>query len=342
MNLIILSGFLGSGKTSLLLAIAREFAKRTNGKLAIIENESGAVGVDNIYLADQGLQVRELYAGCVCCSLRIDLVTTLTELAKTYAPDLVIVEASGVAAPSIVRDAFAGYSGRIDSIQTLVVFDLVRMQNLKIMSMPFVNGCIRAADLVLLNKADRVEASAIAATVAFVADVRPHLACQPVSTLTGQNIDMLCDRIFGFDSFVTPVRDTLVPPPAHDHHLPSEKIGDPVAASLDAFLTIAPDADLGKIGECAADLVAGIARDLVVQGCSMVGHVKAIIAHDGRGTCLVSTVAADEVPSVRNSLALPLVNPKIVINAILYGLSKECAQNILTRNIGRCTAFAVR
>ena len=340
MNLIILSGFLGSGKTSLLLCIAREFTKRTNGRLAIIENESGAIGVDNIYLAAQGLQVRELYAGCVCCSLRIDLVTTLTELAKSYAPDLVVVEASGVAAPSIVRDAFAGYSGTIDSMQTLVVFDLVRMQNLKIMSMPFVNGCIRAADLVLLNKADCVEATAVAATAAFVTGVRPQLECYAVSTLTGQNIDLLCDRIFGFGLFLAPMRSDSAAGVAPDHHSANEKIANPVAAALEVRLSIDPDVDLTVIAKSVADLVAGITRDLVIEGCSMVGHVKAIIAHDGRGTCLVSAVVAGEAPAVRNSLELPLVNPRIVINAILYGLSKEKAQSILTRNMSRCTVCA--
>ena len=75
MNLFVIAGFLGSGKTSLLLAVAKAVSE-SGRKMAIIENEVGKVGIDDIVLRAEGLPVREIYSGCVCCSLRLDLINT--------------------------------------------------------------------------------------------------------------------------------------------------------------------------------------------------------------------------------------------------------------------------
>ncbi|MBT3287694.1 MAG: cobalamin biosynthesis protein P47K, partial [Victivallales bacterium] len=77
MQLIVVSGFLGSGKTTLLLALARELCRDGQRKVAVIENEVGAIGIDDALVADAGLPVREIYSGCICCSLRLDLIRTL-------------------------------------------------------------------------------------------------------------------------------------------------------------------------------------------------------------------------------------------------------------------------
>jgi len=90
-HLLIVAGFLGSGKTTLILGAARRFADRGRS-VAIIENEVGAVGVDGQALAAEGLEVREIHAGCVCCTLRADLLATLYALEREISPDLVILE----------------------------------------------------------------------------------------------------------------------------------------------------------------------------------------------------------------------------------------------------------
>jgi G3E family GTPase len=66
MDILILSGFLGSGKTSLLLTLVEELSRSTDKKIAIIENEVGTVGVDNQVLQSEGLPVKELFSGCIC------------------------------------------------------------------------------------------------------------------------------------------------------------------------------------------------------------------------------------------------------------------------------------
>ena len=78
MRLVLVAGFLGSGKTTLLEHIARQLTA-AGRKIAIIENEAGEIGIDGNYLRQNGLEVQELYGGCICCTLSVDLVVTLPE-----------------------------------------------------------------------------------------------------------------------------------------------------------------------------------------------------------------------------------------------------------------------
>ena len=122
MDLLIIAGFLGAGKTSLLLELVGGLAAGGTRKIAIIENEIGAVGVDDQVLAAEGLPVREIYSGCICCSLRGDLVTTLLELERQEKPDLVILEPSGAAGVRQVQSALVGYGGEMLKLGPLLLF----------------------------------------------------------------------------------------------------------------------------------------------------------------------------------------------------------------------------
>ncbi|MBO6010916.1 MAG: hypothetical protein J6P71_03850 [Oscillospiraceae bacterium] len=88
MKVLLLGGFLGSGKTSVLLRLAQYLVSRGEGgsKVMIIENEIGEVGVDDKLLKSQGLQVRELFAGCACCSGGADLINDIAYIGTTSPP----------------------------------------------------------------------------------------------------------------------------------------------------------------------------------------------------------------------------------------------------------------
>lgn len=111
MRLLIFSGFLGSGKTTLIVALAKRLAIAGH-KTCFIVNEVGEVGIDQAVMRDDDLDVWEITAGCICCQLGLDLVATLQEISERYRPAVVIIEASGVATPSGILDALTHYRGR--------------------------------------------------------------------------------------------------------------------------------------------------------------------------------------------------------------------------------------
>lgn len=90
-NLNIVSGFLGAGKTTFL----KKIIPNIKGKIALIENEFGDIGIDGDLL-DNKLPIREIYAGCICCSLVQDFKKSIEELALIYRPDHILIEPSGV------------------------------------------------------------------------------------------------------------------------------------------------------------------------------------------------------------------------------------------------------
>ena len=105
----ILTGFLGAGKTTLLNRILGE---RHGGRIAVIENEFGETGIDNELLVQDGNeQIVEMNNGCICCTVRGDLVRILSTLAQRRAAgelkfDRVIIETTGLADPAPVAQTF--------------------------------------------------------------------------------------------------------------------------------------------------------------------------------------------------------------------------------------------
>ena len=97
MRIIILGGFLGSGKTSVLLQLARylvdkEKESSAEFKVAIIENEVGDVGIDDKVLVSEGFSVSNLFAGCACCTLSGELVYSIRNIGKELNPEWLIID----------------------------------------------------------------------------------------------------------------------------------------------------------------------------------------------------------------------------------------------------------
>ena len=102
----IFSGFLGSGKTTLIKKLLTEAYE--GEKIVLIENEFGEIGIDGGFLADAGIQINEMNSGCICCSLVGDFAAALTEVINQFAPDRILIEPSGVGKLSDVIKAVKG------------------------------------------------------------------------------------------------------------------------------------------------------------------------------------------------------------------------------------------
>ncbi len=90
----IVSGFLGAGKTTLIKKLLKEALAGT--QVVLIENEFGEIGIDGGFLKESGIKIREMNAGCICCSLVGDFGKSLKEVMEQYHPDRILIEPSGV------------------------------------------------------------------------------------------------------------------------------------------------------------------------------------------------------------------------------------------------------
>jgi len=154
LKIIILGGFLGSGKTSFLIQLARFLAK--NGKVAIIENEIGEAGIDDKVLRGSGYNVSNLFAGCVCCSLTGELIASIKNMKENMNPEWLIIEATGVAYPGSIRKSI------LEELESdsfiLTVADAKRWNRLVNAMETLVSGQLEDSNLILLNKVDLVTA----------------------------------------------------------------------------------------------------------------------------------------------------------------------------------------
>ncbi|MDE3084930.1 MAG: GTP-binding protein, partial [Verrucomicrobiota bacterium] len=152
----VLTGFLGAGKTTLLNRILTE---QHGKKIAVIENEFGEVGVDNQLVIQSEEELFEMNNGCICCSVRGDLIRILNRLMKRKDRlDGVLIETTGLADPGPVAQTFFTDDEmrarfRIDSIVTIVDAKHI-WQHLD--NSPEAKKQIAFADVLILNKTDLV------------------------------------------------------------------------------------------------------------------------------------------------------------------------------------------
>lgn len=160
-KVLVLSGFLGSGKTTVLVRLIEHLrAERGDGyKIAIIENEIGSASVDSNVIQDAGYSVTELLSGCVCCTLIGQLVPALEKLSEELGPELIILEATGVASPESMRDNIARYGGNAVRVATLV--DASRWERIKVALAMLLQSQLEPADVICINKTDLVDADEV-------------------------------------------------------------------------------------------------------------------------------------------------------------------------------------
>ncbi|MFP6565165.1 MAG: GTP-binding protein [Myxococcota bacterium] len=170
---LVISGFLGSGKTSLVRHLLAE-AKREGQRLAVISNEFGALGIDRELLGAGGEAFVELEGGCVCCELSNDLIETLQRLYEEVSPDRIVVETSGVALPfdtqlNFWREPVCNWIG---DDMAVVVVDASQLDAARSLDATFVDQ-IGSADLLVLNQIDRLEAQALERAAARLQALEP-------------------------------------------------------------------------------------------------------------------------------------------------------------------------
>lgn len=172
-KLYLITGFLGSGKTTFLKNLIPALGAE---KLALIINEFGKEGVDGKLVSEIQAVVHEISNGSIFCTCRLDkFEQTLSDIIKE-APDYIIVEASGLSDPTNIRKILSGqdYKDNISFMGSICLIDAVNF----IKVYPYVRACkkqIAASDIVLLNKTDLVNENQIKDIKSTILAQRPDI-----------------------------------------------------------------------------------------------------------------------------------------------------------------------
>jgi len=153
MKLLIFSGFLGSGKTTIIQKVIRSMTARGE-TVAIIENEIGKVGIDQELLAETGIKITPLFGGCVCCQISGDLLLATQKIQTELKPDWIVVELTGMAALTKIIDLFVRYGDPELPILTVAITDASRWEVLYKIAAPLLEQQLQGAKAVIVNKID--------------------------------------------------------------------------------------------------------------------------------------------------------------------------------------------
>jgi G3E family GTPase len=170
----VLTGYLGAGKTTLLNRILSEPHGK---KYAVIVNEFGEIGIDNDLVVGAEEEVFEMNNGCVCCTVRGDLVRILDGLMRRKGKfDAIIVETTGLADPAPVAQTFfvdenVGRKTRLDAVVTVAD---AKWLHERLKDAPEAKNQIAFADVILINKTDLVSADDLRETEARIRAINPY------------------------------------------------------------------------------------------------------------------------------------------------------------------------
>ncbi|MBI1250217.1 MAG: GTP-binding protein [Alphaproteobacteria bacterium] len=217
----VLTGWLGAGKTTLLNRILSE----DHGKrYAVIVNEFGEIGIDNDLIVDADEEVFEMNNGCVCCTVRGDLIRIIEGLMRRKgAFDAILVETTGLAAPAPVAqtffvDADVREKTKLDAIVTVVDAKHAPTQ---LAESAEAQEQVAFADILLLNKTDLVDAAALSALESLLRAINPTARIERV-----QKSNVALDKILDVGAFdldrIVDLEPQFLSPDGdqhdHDHH----------------------------------------------------------------------------------------------------------------------------
>jgi len=219
----VLTGYLGAGKTTLLNRILSEPHGK---KFAVIVNEFGEIGIDNELVVNADEEVFEMNNGCICCTVRGDLVRILDGLMKRKGKfDAIIVETTGLADPAPVAQTFfvdedVQKNARLDAVVT--VADAKWLSD-RLKDAPEAKNQIAFADVIVLNKTDLVSKAELAEVEARIRGINPYAKLHrtqrsqiPLNEILGRNAFDL-DRILDIEPEFLNTGDGHDHDHGHDH-----------------------------------------------------------------------------------------------------------------------------
>lgn len=182
----IFSGFLGAGKTTLIKKLLKEELGRQ--KVVLIENEFGEIGIDGGFLKEAGVEIREMNSGCICCSLVGDFGASLKEVIRTYAPERILIEPSGVGKLSDVVKAVTNVETDAEVVlnSSVVVVDATKCRMyIKNFGEFFLNQIENAATIVL-SRTDKLDEQKLLTVVEMI---REHNGQAKIITTPWDQLD---------------------------------------------------------------------------------------------------------------------------------------------------------
>lgn len=197
----VFTGFLGAGKTTIILNLVSEFPK--DYKCVLLKNEFGNIKVDSELAKEKNLEVTEFINGCLCCVLIGKLGDAIDELIESYGPDRILIETSGSAYPAPIAWEIRKKDDVLDLDSIVTVIDAINFKGYKDKSFT-AKLQAKETDLILINKHELVSESELESVLDEVYELNP--TTPKIKTNKGK---ISPDLIFGIDTTLFSKTDSV-------------------------------------------------------------------------------------------------------------------------------------
>jgi G3E family GTPase len=202
MKITQIAGFLGCGKTTLLLRLSKKLSDGGKRKVALIVNEIGEIPVDGKIIEESGLRVKDIGGGCICCEIASTFAKTIYNLYKDFHPEHILVEPTGVAVPHQVKLAarMSGRDAKISIGPAVVLFDATRPAELLDMDMlgQLVTSQVKDADVLSISKVDIVSEEQVKEAIERVRQYNPAAEIIRLSSFKEWGVDRIIEIILNW------------------------------------------------------------------------------------------------------------------------------------------------
>lgn len=348
MDAIVIGGFLGSGKTTTVINIGKFLADKGH-TVAIIVNEIGEIGIDGDLISKYGLETKEITNGCICCTLKVSMKTTLMELRKSFNPDFVIIEPSGIAFPNLIKKEIElmnlGVSVKVSPLTTLI--DGSRFKAIMKSVKNYAIRQIEDADILVINKVDLVENLQLPVLETSVQQLNPKAK---VIKMSSRPEDAGFNELLKMIMPEAVMTEKTKPAPAHKHetethehehdhgehvhhehtHYDSDESGLASYANDYKILAENIDSDMAKV--LAMDIADSVKSGIIKFSPEFVGHVKMFLESPYE-TVKISITAYSENPQVNVIKTTSAMAPRFKILTAVSGMEEDSLVHLVDESV---------
>lgn len=335
-SLILIGGFLGAGKTTLVAQATNRLVERGK-RVGLITNDQAANLVDTEILKTAGSPVQEVSGGCFCCRFD-DLIGAMDKLVAAANPDILIGEPVGSCtdlSATVLQPMKQLERDRIRLAPFSVLVDVKQVRTLQRLRRALNSGDearfpdnvmyiyqkqLEEADVIVLNKADLVSAKELAEVENALQQEFVRAPVLTVSAKTGQGVDAWLDFVLRGESAGQTITEV-------DYDEYAE--GEAALGWLNASVGLAAGADTDWRQVC-LDLISDLQADFQLHSAE-VAHLKLHLS-DGSGSVIANLTRNDDVPSLRGELDRPSRRARLLLNARVHS-SPSDLQEVVQRRL---------
>lgn len=189
MKIMILGGFLGAGKTTILMQLAKYLtvasAPDMHIPVVVLENEISPAGIDDRLLSQADLTVENIFAGCICCTSSASLCQSIQMIEERYAPEWLLIESTGLAYPDSIRTTIRKNTPWPAEI--LAIADAKRWEKVSRAMPNFILSQLTDASIILINKIDLVDEKKLGSLHNEIREFNRRAEIHPLNALKEQD-----------------------------------------------------------------------------------------------------------------------------------------------------------